>query len=55
VQLVAAVCASDAIESARQEARAFLGRAQDNLATLPDNAYKQSMLGLCDFVVHRTY
>ncbi len=54
-QLVAEVCASDAIEAARGEAKAFLSRAQTSLAPLPDNVYKQSMLGLCDFVAQRTY
>ena len=54
-QLVADVCASDAIEAARQEAQNFLERAQASLATLPDNVYKQSMMRLCDFVVQRTY
>jgi len=54
-QLVAEVCASDAIEAAREEAKSFLNRAQASLAPLPDNIYKQSMLGLCDFVVQRTY
>jgi len=54
-ELVRDVCASDAIEAARQEARSFLSRAQGNLVSLPDNVYKQSMLRLCDFVVQRTY
>lgn len=54
-ELVSDVCASDAIEAARQEARSFLSRAQGNLISLPDNVYKQSMLRLCDFVVQRTY
>ncbi|MFN8494838.1 MAG: polyprenyl synthetase family protein [Caldilineaceae bacterium] len=53
--LVGDVCASDAIEAARQEARSFLRYAQANLTNLPDNVYKQSMLRLCDFVVQRTY
>ncbi|MCX6043844.1 MAG: polyprenyl synthetase family protein [Chloroflexi bacterium] len=54
-QLVGEVCASDAIEAARKEAKVFLNYAQASLAPLPDNIYKQSMLGLCDFVVQRTY
>jgi len=54
-QLVADVCASDAVEAARQEAHHFLKRAQASLAILPDNVYKQSMTRLCDFVVQRTY
>ncbi len=54
-QLVKEVCASPAIEGARQEAHTFLKQAQTSLAPLPDSVYKQSMLGLCDFVVQRTY
>lgn len=54
-ELVIKVHASDAIESARQEALDFLGKAQQNLIVLPDNVYKQSMLDLCSFVVQRTY
>lgn len=54
-ELVRDVCASEAIEAARQEARSFLSRAQTNLANLPDNVYKQAMFQLCDFVVQRTY
>lgn len=53
--IVVKVRASDAIESARQEALDFLGKAQRNLLALPDNVYKQSMLDLCSFVVQRTY
>lgn len=53
--IVIKVRASDAIESARQEALDFLGKAQQNLILLPDNIYKQSMLDLCSFVVQRTY
>lgn len=53
--LVVKIRASDAIESARQEALDFLGKAQQNLIGLPDNIYKQSMLDLCSFVVQRTY
>lgn len=53
--IVVKIRASDAIESARQEALNFLGKAQQNLYVLPDNIYKQSMLELCSFVVQRTY
>jgi geranylgeranyl pyrophosphate synthase len=54
-ELVAELRASPAIEAARREALMFLDRARANLATLPDNVYKYSMLDLCDFVVQRTY
>jgi geranylgeranyl pyrophosphate synthase len=46
---------SGAVEAARSEARVFLERAIANLAALPDNTYRRSMHGLCDFVVERTY
>lgn len=47
--------ASGAVEAAREEARTFLRRAADNLAALPDNTYRHSLQGLCDFVVKRTF
>jgi geranylgeranyl pyrophosphate synthase len=53
-RLVGELRASGAIEAARSEARVFLARAAHNLAALPDNVYRRSMLGLCDFVVQRT-
>lgn len=46
---------SPAVEAAREEARLFLSRAVENLSALPDNAYRNSLLGLCEFVVKRTY
>lgn len=46
---------SAAIEAAREEARTFLRRAVDNLAALPESAYRHSLQGLCEFVVKRTY
>ncbi|MCS6828773.1 MAG: polyprenyl synthetase family protein [Caldilinea sp.] len=46
---------SAAIEAAREEARRFLNRAVDNLSALPDNVYRSSLLGLCEFVEKRTY
>ncbi|GIV75939.1 polyprenyl synthetase family protein [Litorilinea aerophila] len=54
-EIVAELRASSAIEAARGEAITFLDRARANLAHLPDNEYKVSMLDLCDFVVQRTY
>jgi geranylgeranyl pyrophosphate synthase len=53
-RLVSELRASGAVEAARSEARVFLSRASHNLAALPDNVYRRSMLGLCDFVVQRT-
>lgn len=54
-ELVTALRPSGAIEQAQEEARSFLDRARTNLERFPDNVYKQSMLGLCDFVLQRTY
>ncbi|MEZ4708883.1 MAG: polyprenyl synthetase family protein [Caldilineaceae bacterium] len=53
--IVTAVRNSSAIEAARAEAVGFITAAHQNLAALPDNIYKQSMSGLCSFVVQRTY
>ncbi len=53
-RLVGELRASGAIEAARSEARVFLARAVHNLALLPDNTYRRSLQGLCDFVVQRT-
>ena len=54
-EIVTELRVSDAIPAARQEAIDFLELAQANLADLPDNIYRQSMLDLCAFVVERTY
>ena len=53
-EVVAAICKSDAIEAARSEAVAFLHRAIANLSTFPDSRSKESLVGLCDFVVQRS-
>ncbi len=54
-EVVAAVRASRAIQDAQAEAMDFLDKARHSLADLPDNEYRASLLGLCDFVVQRTY
>jgi len=54
-RLVHELRSSGAIEAARSEARVFLERAIGNLAALPDNIYRRSMQGLCEFVVERTH
>ena len=54
-EVVAAVRASNAVDNAKAEATAFLQKARHTLDDLPDNVYKESMVGLCDFVVQRTY
>jgi geranylgeranyl pyrophosphate synthase len=54
-QMVAEVRVSPAIAAAQREALAFLDQARTSLAEIPDSVYKQALLGLCDFVVQRTY
>ncbi|MCB0044613.1 MAG: polyprenyl synthetase family protein [Caldilineaceae bacterium] len=53
--VVAAVRAGRAIQDAQEEARYFLDLARRSLGEMPPSVYKTSMLGLCDFVVQRTY
>jgi geranylgeranyl pyrophosphate synthase len=53
-QIVAEIRTSEAIADARDEAIDFLDRAAFNLANFPDNRAKESLLGLCAFVVQRT-
>jgi geranylgeranyl pyrophosphate synthase len=50
---VAIIKDSGAIESSTAEAKGFAARSRDALLTLPDNQYRQAMLGLADFVVER--
>jgi geranylgeranyl pyrophosphate synthase len=54
-QTVFEVGASSAISAAQQEAVTFLSRARASLSDVHETIYKQSLLGLCDFVVQRTY
>jgi geranylgeranyl pyrophosphate synthase len=54
-QVVAELHAGNAIEDARREAWAFLQEAAQCLAPLTESQYKESMLGLCDFVLQRTF
>jgi geranylgeranyl pyrophosphate synthase len=44
-----------AIEAARAEADIFVAHARADLQRFPDSIYRRAMLGLCDFVVQRTY
>jgi geranylgeranyl pyrophosphate synthase len=53
-RVVEEIRASDAIAAARDEAIDFLDRAALNLVNFPDNRAKESLLGLCAFVVQRT-
>jgi len=53
--LVIALQTTNAVAEARQEALNFLTQAKAALEPFPANPYKEAMLGLCDFVVQRTY
>lgn len=55
LQTVEEVKSSDAITAAQREAHCLLARARTDLSPLPNTVYKESLLGLCDFVVQRTY
>ena len=46
---------AQAVEAARNEARSFLRRAVESLASLPDNTYRRSLQGICEFTVQRTH
>lgn len=50
---IEAVCSSEAIEAALAEARAHARRSQEALATLPDNASRQMLYSLAEYVVER--
>ena len=52
-EVVHEVRRTDAIDKANQEALDFVEKARTNLDHLPENIFKESMLGLCDFVVQR--
>lgn len=54
-ELVRDVCSGPAIVAAQQEAQNFLTQARESLRDLPASRAKRSLLGLCDFVVQRTY
>ncbi|MEZ4634696.1 MAG: polyprenyl synthetase family protein [Caldilineaceae bacterium] len=53
-QVVQDIRQSDAVDAARDEAIDFLDRAALNLVDFPDSRAKESLLGLCAFVVQRT-
>lgn len=43
------------VAAARDEADAFIDHARADLLLFPDSIYRRAMLGICDFVVQRTY
>jgi geranylgeranyl pyrophosphate synthase len=54
-ELVTALQASNAAAEAREEALTFLAQAKAALDPFPHTPYKESLIGLCDFVVQRNY
>ncbi|MCB0189880.1 MAG: polyprenyl synthetase family protein, partial [Caldilineaceae bacterium] len=54
-KIVDGVRKSDAIAHSYVEAEHFLAKAHENLACLPPSPYRDSLHGLCDFVVQRRY
>lgn len=53
--LVTALQTTSAVAEARQEALNFLAQAKAALEPFPTTPYKEAMIGLCDFVVQRSY
>ncbi len=54
-EMVRALRTSSAVAQARADAEHYIARARASLSGFPDTVYKRSMLGLCDFVVERTF
>ncbi len=54
-EIVSELRAGSGVEAARAEAEAFVEHARADLQLFPDSSYRRAMLGLCDFVVQRTY
>lgn len=54
-RVVAELRQGPAVLAARAEALQFLDNARLSLASFPESVYKRSMLGLCDFVLQRTF
>jgi len=52
---IEAIRSSGAIEASLAEARAYARRSQGALATLPDNAWRQLLCSLADYVVERIH
>jgi geranylgeranyl pyrophosphate synthase len=53
-RVVEAVGNSGAIDAARQEAQAYVARAQAALSVLPDNAYRRALAEMADYVIQRS-
>jgi len=54
-EIVHGVRSANAIAQSYAEADHFLAKAHENLALLPPSIYRDSLHGLCDFVVQRRY
>ena len=53
--ILAAITSSGALDYTRQQAETAARRAAEAIADLPDSVYKESLLQLADFSVHRTH
>lgn len=51
--LIQAIRTSPAIEASKAEARQFVKKAQETLASFPDNMYRRALWNLADYVVER--
>ena len=52
---IEAICSSGAIDASLSEAQAHAGRSQEALAVLPDNASRQALCSLAEYVVERRH
>ncbi len=52
-RVVQAVCNSGAVDAAFDEARAYVARARDALAAMPDNRYRRALSDLAEYFVSR--
>lgn len=52
---ITAICASDAIAEARQEAESFIEKGLENLRELPESLEKTSLIELARYIVQRSY
>jgi geranylgeranyl pyrophosphate synthase len=52
-RLTQAIRKSGAVDAARQEAETYIGRAKAALTQVPDNAYRQALAEMADYVIRR--
>lgn len=54
-EIQAAITATGALDYTQQQAQQFANQAIADLANVADNPYKQALIGLCQFIIERTY